>query len=262
MESFANRVVLITGAASGIGRQLALTLAVEGARIAALDRQADGLDSLRTELKARGVPETHLACATVDITDLEAVRAATAQLESQLGPTDLLVASAGVGRETSALDFRGEDVADQIRINLIGVVNAIDAVLPGMRARRRGHLAALSSLASYRGLPLMAAYCASKAGVNALLDALRVELKPLGIAVTTICPGWVQTPLTASVRFPVPRMMKVEDAVRVMLRALRARRPFLAFPAGNAWQARLLRYLPRPLSDWMAYRALRRLDPR
>ena len=96
------------------------------------------------------------------------MRVAAAQLEAQLGPTDLLVASAGVGRETSALDFDADVFAETVRINLIGVSNSIAAVLPGMCERRRGHLAALSSLASYRGIPRMAAYCASKAGVNAV----------------------------------------------------------------------------------------------
>jgi short-subunit dehydrogenase len=125
-----------------------------------------------------------------------------------------------------------------------------------MRRRRSGHLVALSSLASYCGLPRMAGYCASKAGVNALLDALRVELKPLGIAVTTICPGWVRTPLTAPIGLPASHMMEVDEAVRRMVRAIAARRPFLAFPAGNVWRVRLLRYLPRPLRDWLAYRLM------
>jgi NAD(P)-dependent dehydrogenase (short-subunit alcohol dehydrogenase family) len=253
MDPFTDRVVLITGAGSGIGRQLALTLAAAGARIAALDRQAAGLEALAAELK--GKP---LACATADVTDLPGLRAAVARLEAGLGPTDVLVASAGIGRETSALTFRAEDIADLINVNLIGVANSIDAVLPGMRQRRRGHLVALSSLASYRGLPLMAGYCASKAGVNALLDALRVELRPLGIAVTTICPGWIRTPLTAHLDLPGVCMMEVAEAARRIVAALRGRRAFLAFPAGGAWQARLLHYLPRPAGDWMAYRFLRR----
>jgi NAD(P)-dependent dehydrogenase (short-subunit alcohol dehydrogenase family) len=246
MESFSNRVALITGAASGIGRQLALTLAAEGAPIAALDRQAEALDRLAVELKGKPV-----ACAVADVTDLPAVRAAVTQLEAQLGPTDLLVASAGIGIETPAHIFRGEDFAAQIRVNLIGVGNTLDAVLPGMCRRERGHLAVLSSMASYRGLPHMAGYCASKAGVNSLLDALRVELRPLGIAVTTICPGWIRTPLTSPLQLPDTDMMEVEEAVRRIVRALQARKPFIAFPAGTAWQARLLRYTPRPISDWL-----------
>jgi NAD(P)-dependent dehydrogenase (short-subunit alcohol dehydrogenase family) len=253
MNDFSNCVALVTGAASGIGRQLALSLAAEGARVAALDRSADGLDTLAAELRGRP-----LACATADVTDLEGLRAAVAKLEEQLGPTDLLLASAGIGRETSALDFRAEDVAEQVRVNLIGVANSIDAVLAGMRRRRRGHLVALSSLASYRGLPRMAGYCASKAGLNALLDALRVELRPEGIAVTTVCPGWVRTPLTAPLDLNISRMMEVEEAVRHILWAVRRRRSFLAFPAASAWQVRLLRYLPGGVSDWMTHRYLLR----
>src|SRR5262249_37007382 len=120
------------------------------------------------------------------------------------------------------------------------------------------HLAVLSSLASYHGIPLMAGYCASKAGVNALLDSLRVELEPLGIAVTTLCPGWIRTPMTAPIGLPPEYMMEVKEAVRRMVRALRARQAFLAFPAGGVWQVRLLRYLPRPLGDWLARQYLLR----
>jgi NAD(P)-dependent dehydrogenase (short-subunit alcohol dehydrogenase family) len=252
MDSFRDRVVLITGAGSGIGRALAQRLAAEGARIAALDRQAEGLDALAGEIT------TGFARAVCDVTDLAAVRAAVAGLEQQLGPTDLLIASAGIGRKTSALEFQAEEVNAHIQVNLIGVINSIDAVLGGMRQRRRGHLAVLSSLASYRGLPFMAGYCASKAGVNALLDSLRVELRALNIAVTTICPGWIRTPLTANLKLPPADVMEVDLAVRIILDALRQRRPFIAFPARMAWQVRLLRYLPGPMSDWMTSRHLRR----
>src|SRR5262249_41052010 len=131
MPPFTDRVALITGAASGIGRQLALQLAAEGARVAALDLQADGLEKLAAEL-----PGKPFARAVADVTDLAGMRQAVRDLEGQLGPTDLLIASAGIGCQTSALDFRAEDLNAQIQVNLIGVVNSIDAVLPGMRERR------------------------------------------------------------------------------------------------------------------------------
>ncbi|HTU21582.1 MAG TPA: SDR family NAD(P)-dependent oxidoreductase [Gemmataceae bacterium] len=244
MESFRDRVALITGAASGIGRQLALSLAAEGARIAALDRHSDGLDRLAADLKGKPV-----AYAVADVTDLAAMRAAVPQLEAQLGSTDLLIASAGIGIETPAEMFRAEDFAAQVQVNLIGVINTLDPVLPGMCQRKSGQVAVLSSMASYRGMPHMGGYCASKAGVNGLLDALRVELRPHGIAVTTICPAWVRTPLTAPLGLPDKDMMEVEDAVRRILAAVRTRKPFLAFPTGMVWQARLLRHTPRPISD-------------
>src|SRR5205085_1446797 len=160
------------------------------------------------------------ATAVADVTDAAAVRDALGLLEGQLGPTDLLIAGAGVGRETTADAFDAAAFAQTIHVNLVGVANAVAAVLPGMRERRRGHLAALSSLASYRGLPRMAAYCASKAGVNALMDALRVELRTCGIACTTICPGWVRTPMTESLNLRGVRMRTVEDAAGRILSAL------------------------------------------
>jgi NAD(P)-dependent dehydrogenase (short-subunit alcohol dehydrogenase family) len=251
MHSFADRVALITGAASGIGRELARLLCAGGARIAALDRSADGLASLEAELKNRG---GRCAAAVADVTDATALRGAVAALEAQLGPIDLLVASAGVGRETTAEAFDAAAFADTIQVNLVGVANSVAADLPGMRQRRRGHLAVLSSLASYRGLPRMAAYCASKAGVNALMDSLRVELRTYGIACTTICPGWVRTPMTESLNLRGLRMLPVEDAARRIMTALQQRRAFAAFPAGNCWQVRLLRYLPRAAADWLAHR--------
>src|SRR5579875_3520033 len=255
MESFRNRVALITGAASGIGRQLVLCLAAEGAHIAALDRQGEALARLAEELKGKTV-----AYAVADVTDLAAVRSAVQQLEEQVGPTDLLIASAGIGIATPAENFRAEDFTAQIQVNLIGVINILDAVLPGMCRRQSGHVAALSSMASYRGLPHMGGYCASKAGLNSLLDALRIELRPKGIAVTTICPGWVRTPLTTPLGLPDKEMMEVEEAVRLILCALRARKPFLAFPARSAWQARLLRHSPQPISDWLVRQWARKMN--
>jgi NAD(P)-dependent dehydrogenase (short-subunit alcohol dehydrogenase family) len=246
MSSFANRVVLITGAGSGLGRQLALLLAGEGAAVAALDLQPEPLAALAAEL-----PKARFASAVADVTDRAALRPAVAQLEQQLGPVDVLFANAGIGRETSALGFRAEDVEAQVRVNLVGVANSVEAVLPGMIGRNAGHLVAISSLASYRGLPKMAGYCASKAGVNALMEALRFELRPHGVAVTTVCPGWIRTPLTANINVPHVYLMEVGDAARRIVEAVRRRRAFVAFPFPSAWRVRLLRWLPCGASDWL-----------
>src|SRR5262249_56508881 len=109
---------------SGVGGGLAEVLPAEGAAVAALDRNPEGLAALEKELQGRP-----FAAAAADVTDLAATRAAAAELESRLGPTDVLIASAGIGKETSALDFRAEDVAAQINGNLTGVANTVDAVL-------------------------------------------------------------------------------------------------------------------------------------
>jgi NAD(P)-dependent dehydrogenase (short-subunit alcohol dehydrogenase family) len=255
MSSFAKQVILITGAGSGIGRRLALTLAGEAASIAAVDLRPEGLAALAAELA--GKP---FASAVADVTNPDAIRSAVAQVSERLGPVDVLVANAGIGIETSAQNYRAEDFEAVIRVNLIGVSNSIAAVLPQMLRRRQGHIVALSSLASYRGLPRMAAYCASKAGVNALMDSLRVDLQGQGIALTTICPGWIRTPLTTNITAPMPDMLEVEDAVQRIVKAMRQRRLQVAFPSSSAFKVRLLRWLPAGWSDWLVGQMLRRLE--
>jgi len=163
----------------------------------------------------------------------------------------VLIANAGIGLATPAVGMRLEDVTRQIEVNLLGVINSVAAVLPGMLERRRGRLAAMSSLASYRGLPRMAGYCASKAGVNAFFEAIRVELEPRGITCTTLCPGWIRTPLTRDIPLPLPHLMEPRDAVRVMVQAIHKGKRHVAWP----WQLRnpllLAKVLPASLSDWM-----------
>lgn len=251
MNQFANKVALITGASSGIGRQLSLMLAREGARIGALDLNEASLVSLAQELK-----QTQVVWAQVDVTDREVVAKTVGEIAGKLGPVELLITSAGLGFETSALQFKAADFETLIKVNLIGVANTVAAVLPAMLERRNGHLVGLSSLASYRGLPGMLGYCASKSGVNALFEGLRAELKDQGIAVTTLCPGWIRTPMTASVQVPPTELMDLPVAAEMMMNAIRRRLPYYAFPKPAARQLALLKWLPCGLSDRLTIRRM------
>jgi NAD(P)-dependent dehydrogenase (short-subunit alcohol dehydrogenase family) len=251
--TFANRVILITGAGSGIGRQLARDLAAEGAAIAALDLNAEPLADLARELAGK-----RLAAAAADVTDREALAKAVEHLQQQLGPADMLFASAGLGFPTPAAELDAAAFERLVRVNLIGVANSVAAVLPGMRRRQSGHLVALSSLASLRGLPLMAAYCASKAGLNALMDSLRVELKPHGIDVTTVCPCWVRTPMTDQVTMRMEGLLEVDAASRLILDAVRRNKALYVFPGPSARRLRLLRWLPTRSADALLARLFRR----
>ena len=257
MNRFDNRVALITGACGGIGRQFVRLLAAEGASIAALDLQESALAELRPDVNGRP-----LATAVADVTNREQLLDAVGQVEKQLGPTDLLIANAGIGLETTAEGFSARDFEAQIRVNLIGVANSIEAVLPQMLQRRRGHIVGISSLASYRGLPKMFGYCASKAGLNAMLDGIRLEVQAHGITVTTICPGWIRTPLTNNVDVPKPYMMDAEYAVRKMVDAIGKKKTFIAFPPQAAWQVRILGWLPAGISDPLIRILLRKLMKR
>jgi NAD(P)-dependent dehydrogenase (short-subunit alcohol dehydrogenase family) len=250
MASLANRVVLVTGAGSGLGRQLTLLLVGEGAAVAGIDLRSEPLAALAAELPAKS-----FAWALADVTDRLSLAKAVSQVSGQLGPIDVLIANAGIGIENSAVPFRAEVFEAQIRVNLVGVANSVEAVLAGMIERRRGQLVGISSLASYRGLPKMLGYCASKSGLNGLLEGLRVELKPFGIEVTTICPGWIRTAMTANAAVPAGEMMELPYAAKRIVWAIRSGRPFYAFPSRLAWRVRLLRWLPAGLSDRLVRRA-------
>ncbi len=155
MSPFANEVILITGVGSGLGREMARKLTALGAAVAGVDRQPDMLNAIAKELDGR-----RFAGAVADVTDRDGLIAAARDLEQRLGPYDRLIANAGIGRPTAADPFRSADFEDIIRVNLVGVANSVEAVLPAMIERKKGHLVAISSMASFRGLPLMSAYCA------------------------------------------------------------------------------------------------------
>lgn len=254
-QPYNNQVVLITGAASGIGRELARQFVKLGAIIAALDLRPEPLEALLTELKSiNGAGAWEIG----DVTNFASLQAAVASFERRLGPIEMLIANAGIGRETNALAFNPIDFEAQVQVNLTGVANSIAAVLPSMLQRQRGHLVGIASLASYRGLPLMAGYCASKAGVRALMDSMRLELRPKGILCTTICPGWIRTPLTEHLPDPKPMMLSVEEAVGIMVNGIRARKPFLAFPTKSRILMAFNRLLPTRTGDWMVHSVLAR----
>jgi short-subunit dehydrogenase len=242
--AFANQVVVITGASSGIGWALAKVLAAQQARVGLVARRLDRLEVLAAEIRQAGGTA---ALAAADVAERAPTLRAIHQVRDELGPVDLLVANAGVGAPTLLDPMNVGQIENMFRVNLLGVVYAIEAVLPEMLKRRGGHLAAVSSIASYKGLPGESAYCASKAAVNAYLEGLRIQLRDHNIAVTTICPGFVKTPMTDVNQFKMPWLLQADDAARRIARALRRRRKVFNFP----WQMALLMKLTRWLPDWV-----------
>ena len=234
-------VVIITGASSGIGRALALRLGAAGARVGLIARRRDLLESARAAIAAAG--GTAVA-AVADVGDRAALRAAVAEVERRLGPADVLVANAGFGAPTVLDPLNTADVEATFRVNVLGVVYAVEAVLPGMLARRNGHLLAVSSLAAFKGLPGESAYCASKAAVNAYMEGLRIALRPRGVAVTTVCPGFVATPMTP-MNSATPFLMSADAAARRIARVIARRTSgVVRFPLPMALLAALIARLP------------------
>jgi short-subunit dehydrogenase len=252
-EPFVDQVAVVTGASSGIGRAVALALAAEGCRVGLIARREESLAELAARIRQSGGTA---AFATADVADRRRTLDAFRRLSEELGPVDLLVAAAGVGRPDRLDPFSADDIEQMVRVNLLGVVYAIEAVLPGMLQRGRGHLAAVSSAGAYKGMPGSAGYCASKAAVNTLLEGLRIDLRDRGIAVTTICPGFVRTPMTAENAFYMPGLLEPDEAARRIVRALRRRRKVHNFP----WQTTLMMKLARWLPDRLVALAPRKRD--
>jgi short-subunit dehydrogenase len=150
-------------------------------------------------------------------------------------------------------EMSAASVSDVIAINVTGATNCVAAVLPGMLRRGSGHLVAISSLASFRGLPKSAAYSASKAALSTFFESLRIDLVQHGITVTTIHPGFIRTPLTEGRKY-LPFLVEVEEAARKMVRAIEQRRKTYAFPWQLASLVRLARFMPNALYDRIASR--------
>jgi short-subunit dehydrogenase len=248
-----DKVVFLTGASSGIGEALALDLAQRGATLGLLARRGEMLERLRDECVAAGGTARVFAC---DVRDAAAVRKAANELRREFGHIDVLIANAGIGgndKETRSLEPNA--VRRLIEINLLGAVNSVHAVLPEMLERGSGHLVAISSLAGFRGLPRSAAYSASKAGMTAFFESVRLDVKHRGIDVTIIQPGFIRTPLTSGRENRMPFLMELNAAIPHFVRAIEKKKAFAAFPWQLATIVRAGRFFPAALYDRIAGRA-------
>lgn len=247
-QSLAGRVALVTGASSGIGWELGRQLAREGARVALVARREAPLRELAAQIATAGGTALPIPA---DVGAREQVEGAFARVREHFGPVDLVIANAGVGRPTLRDPVNMGDIEDTFRINLMGVVYTLSAALPEMLSRKSGHLVAVSSLAAYRGLPSESAYCASKAAVNVYMDGLRIHLRGTGVRATTICPGFVTTPMTATNKFHMPQLMTAEYAAGKMIRAIKAGKKVYNFPWRLHMLVKLSRWVPDAMINWV-----------
>ena len=230
----------ITGASSGIGRSLARRFAADGDPVVVVARRLALLESLVEEIAQAGGQALAIAC---DVTDRAAVHNAVQQGEARFGPITRLIANAGGAPKVRSAAFSAEELAAVVDLNLIGVANCVEAVLPGMLARRSGHLVAVSSLAAYRGLPGAAAYSASKAALNNMMESLRIDLRSSGVDVSIIAPGFIRTKPGKPKKANRPLRLELEPATALMHRAILARKPYYAFPkmmVALVWLGRLM----------------------
>ena len=225
-------VAVVTGGSRGIGREVARQAAAKGARVGLVARSGPDLEAVLKEIGGRG------AVAIADVADQQATEQALAQLAAALGPVDILVNNAGIGSYGRVSDLPVEEFERVMRVNYFSAVYATKAVLPSMLERRRGHVVNLASIAGRIGAPMEAAYSASKFAMVGFTEALAFEVGPLGVGVSMVNPGPVETdffdtrghayegsypkPVTAKrVADSVIEVVESEGLERVIPRALR-----------------------------------------
>jgi short-subunit dehydrogenase len=251
MAYWTNKVVMITGASSGIGRGIALEIASRGAHLGLLARRESLLEELAGEVSAHNVKAISAAA---DVRDAEAVRSAASHFRTELGPIDVLIVNAGIGTADHAMKLQPDHAANVIGINVLGAVNSVAAVAPAMVERGHGRLVAISSLAAYRGLPKSAAYCASKAALSSYFESVRLDLRNTGVGVTIIHPGFIKTDLTAGRAAKMPYLMELDYAVKKIVSAIEKEKKYYAFPWQLATIVRAGLLMPTAMYDWIAER--------
>ncbi len=253
------RRIVLTGASGGIGLALAERLAAPGVSLLLIARDAARLAQAAQAAQARGA---QVETARLDVTDREAMAEALTRCDA-VAPVDLLIANAGVsaGLGPGRAPERRADSERVWRVNYGGMLNTVEPLLPALRERPGAQIALMSSIAALRPLPDMPSYSASKAAVRAYGISLRGWLRPCGVAVSVICPGFVTSPMSRRHDGFKPFEISAERAAAIIARGLARRRAFITFPWPLAALAWADQRLPPALSDWFGRGFAARIEP-
>ncbi len=239
--------VFITGASSGIGAALARQYAAGGATVGLVARNEEKLRALVESLP--GDPKRHFAL-PADVTKREEIFEAAASFEKLSGGATLVIANAGMSHGVKTEFVEDLDVLEAVyRLNVFAMAYTFHAFIGPMKARGSGRLVGIGSVAGIRGLPGSEAYCASKSAVITYCESLRVEMQKYGIGVTTLCPGFVRTPLTAKNPYKMPFILEPDEFARQAVEAIRQGKSYAVIPWQMGVLAKILRMLPNPLFD-------------
>lgn len=239
--------ILITGASSGIGEALALHYAQKGVTLFLCAQNMERLKNVTDRCREKGA---EIYMEKVDVTNASAMEKWISRSDKMAG-LDLVVANAGVSAGPGKTGESAELTRKIFAVNVGGVLNTVLPALDKMKQRGKGQIAVLSSLAGYRGLPSAPAYSGSKNAVRAWGEALRGHLKPQGIEVNVICPGFVVSRITAKNEFPMPFLMPAEKAAAIIAKGLRKNKGRITFPPLLAFGAWLISCLPAGIAEFV-----------
>lgn len=242
--------LVITGASGGLGLALAQHYLEQGAAVGAIARRADRLRSLAGQFPQQVYPYA------LDVRDASAMQTAAQDFISRCGVPDLVIANAGISVGTLTEHAEDMDAFQQVMdINVLGAVKTFQPFLRGMRDAGHGTLAGIASVAGFRGLPGAGAYSASKAALACYLESLRAELHGSGVRVVTICPGYINTPMTEINPYPMPFILEADEAARRIARVIEQGKAFAVVPWQMALVGQALKLLPNRLYDALFHKA-------
>ena len=253
--NFKNSVILLTGASSGIGYQLAKDLCNEGAQLALLSRRVDLLESLTGELNKK----TKVNYYKCDVTIKSEVQETISKIKNDFGKIDIAILNSGVGFRSSVLEYKFDAAEKTFNTNVLGAVYCIEQLLPEFISEKRGVIVGVSSLGDGKGFPKSGFYSASKAALTILLESLRVELKKYNVKVITVKPGFVKTPMTDKNEFEMPFLMDVQKGSRIIIDGLKKDKRIIEFPWQTTIGAKILRMMP---TKWFEYLASKEPKPK
>jgi len=239
------RSILITGASSGIGEALAMAYAGPGISLALTGRDDGRLEAVAGACRQRAA---RVHAKIIEVADREAMARWIDEVD-RVAPVDLAIANAGIGVGTTDGFETEEQTRSVFGVNLGGTLNTVLPLIPKLVARRRGQIALVSSLASFRGFPGSPTYCGSKAALRVWGEGLRGDLQTCGVEVSVICPGFVASRITARNEFPMPFLISAERAAAIVKRGLARNRGRIAFPFPMYFAIWLLGTLPPLLTD-------------
>jgi short-subunit dehydrogenase len=243
-----NKVILITGASSGIGLELTRQLTNYNCKLALAARRESVLKEIEKKLRQINKDIISIKC---DVAIREDVKDTVQTTINSFGRIDIAILNAGINIKSQINKFDSKAAEKIFNVNVTGLTNFFEELIPLFKDRG-GMFVGVSSLADGRGFPLSGFYCASKAAATLFLESQRIELKPLNIKVLTVKPGFVKTPMTDKNKFKMPFLMNVEKAAKIILKGIEKEKSIIQFPWQTVLGAKILRLLPNFIFDFIA----------
>lgn len=248
-----NKTILLTGASTGIGRQLVIKLAKENSKIAIISRRKELLDNLISELNS----PSKIFAYQCDVRDFEQVKSVYYKIKQDLGKIDIAILNSGVSYRMSESSFEIEKAREIFDTNFFGVINFIHLLKEDFIKNKNGVIVGVSSLADSRGFPASGFYCASKSALTIFLESLRIELKRYNISVITVRPGFVKTPMTDKNEFYMPFLMEADKSAEIILQGIKNNKRVIEFPLLLNLMVKFIKILPNRIFEYFASKEIK-----